>query len=175
MVSYVMIPGHGGSGAGHWQTIWERGLGDRAVRIEPSSWEDVTEAEWSVAISRVAGAETVLVAHSLGCLAAAAWLSDNPRSGVLGAFLVAPPDRNGPSFPAAVGFDRPAATLPIPSVVLSSTNDPFCANSVAVELATAWGAKLLQLGPFGHINAASGLNGWDVGRNHLDQFVAGLT
>jgi len=41
----------------------------------------------------------VLVAHSLGCLAAARWVVQR-RSAIRGMFLVAPPDTAGPKFPA---------------------------------------------------------------------------
>jgi uncharacterized protein len=171
---YVMIPGHGGSGAGHWQSAWEADLAGRAGRIAPPSWTEIDERGWSEAITRAVSGRTVLVAHSLGCLAAASWLAGHPGSDVCGAFLVAPPDRHGPRFPAVRGFDRPPVRLPVPAVAVWSADDPYCDPATAIELAGAWGATLLGLGPRGHLNAASGLGDWPEGRRLLDAFVTGL-
>jgi hypothetical protein len=175
---YLMIPGHCGSGAEHWQSRWQRALGGRADRIAPSSWDHSVQTDWCDAIGRAvrqAGGEQsiVFVAHSLGCLAAAVWLADHPRTSVAGAFLVAPPDRAGPRFPPVTGFDGPPVLLPVPAVVVASSDDPYCGQSVADALADAWGAALIQLGPAGHINTASGLGDWPEGQRLLRAFSAG--
>jgi predicted alpha/beta hydrolase family esterase len=167
-----MVPGHGGSGPDHWQSAWERELG--AQRIDPSSWNDVDEADWRAAISRGVQGPTVLVAHSLGCLVVAEWLADAPRPGVVGAFLVAPPDRRGPLFPPTRGLDATPSRLGVPAVVVSSSDDPYGGTVVARELASAWGAELIDVGALGHINAASGLGDWPQGRELLRAFAADL-
>ena len=129
---------------------------DRPVVLGPPG-----QTGWCDAIGRAvrqAGGEQsfVLVAHNLGCLAAAVWLADHPRSSVAGAFLVAPPDRGGPRFPPVTGFDGPLAPLPVPAAVaVASSDNLYCDQSVADALADVWGAALIQLGPADHINTAS--------------------
>lgn len=171
---YLMIPGYEGSGDDHWQSAWERALGPRADRISPASWDHPDEADWRAAISRRVNGPTVLVAHSLGCLAAAAWLADGPSQDVVGAFLVAPPDPHGPSCPPATGFHCAPTRLPVPTLVISSSDDPYCDPKVSHHLATAWGATRIDLGPNGHINSASGLGDWEHGQQLLLAFVTGL-
>jgi predicted alpha/beta hydrolase family esterase len=118
----------------------------------------------------------VLVAHSLGCLAAASWLTRGPRDDrVAGAFLVAPPDREAPSVPApAAAFACPAEPLGVPALVAASRDDPCLAFPRAVRIARAWAAPLVDLGAVGHVNDESGLGDWPVGRGLLTAFVAGL-
>ena len=74
---YVTIPGIDGSDHEHWQSIWEAEWDQRASRISVSSWAAPELDDWCDAIDRAVqragSAGTVLVAHSLGCLAAARW------------------------------------------------------------------------------------------------------
>lgn len=169
-VEYLVLPGYGGSGPLHWQTLWEA---DPAfLRVEQRDWEHPDRADWvrklEMAVSRP-GPDRVLVAHSLACLLVAHWAgSAAPASlsRVKGAFLVAPPDPAGPEFPAsAAGFAPiPAERLPFPSVLVASTDDPYAAPAFAVRCAAGWGSRLVEVGPKGHINAASGLGAWEEGR-----------
>lgn len=176
---YVIIPGIGGSGPGHWQTSWEQAWGDRATRISPASWDEPDLDDWCAALDRAVGAsgtDVVLIAHSLGCLAAAAWSGRDKRPGVRGAFLVAPPDVLSPSFPTAeAGSFVPveAAPLPVPALLVTSDDDPYCDPGTAQRLATAWRAGHVSIGEAGHINAASGLGTWASGRSLLTAFLAG--
>jgi predicted alpha/beta hydrolase family esterase len=172
----VIVPGIGGSGPAHWQSRWEVGLRD-ARRIAPASWDEPDLDDWVAAIDRAVGdAEPVpvLVAHSLGCLAVAHWAqrTDAASARVAGAFLVAPPDPAGPMFPApARAFAAPTGPLPIPALVLASTDDPYCFLDRAVEIAAVWGAPLLELGARGHVNVESGCGEWPEGLQLLEDFV----
>lgn len=180
MVDFVIIPGIRGSDDTHWQTAWERQWGSAAVRIAPGSWTQPDLADWVAAIDRaVADIETrtsdvVLIAHSLGCWAASTWLSESARPAVRGALLVAPPDPSADAFPTAdastfVGAPRQA--MPCPSVVVASTNDPYCRLDVAQSLASAWGSDLRVVGALGHINSASDLGDWLQGREVLESLL----
>ncbi len=57
VLAYVIIPGIGGSGGAHWQTLWEDEWGSDAVRIAPASWSEPDLADWVQAIERAAGSD----------------------------------------------------------------------------------------------------------------------
>jgi len=171
----LMVPGIGGSDEGHWQTAWERDLGPVADRLRPSSWDEPEQGDWFEALDRQADARTLLVAHSLGCLAVTAWLSDRGAGAAGGAFLVAPPDHEAPAFPQeARSFRTTRSRLPVPSVVLASSDDPFARLDTSRGLARSWGSAFVEVGAVGHVNAASGLGGWSDGRRELTAFLASL-
>lgn len=177
---YVIIPGINGSGVEHWQTLWQDKWEISASRISPASWDAPDLADWCHAIEQATRqchpSEVVLVAHSLGCLAAARWLL-RQRPGIRGAFLVAPPDAAGPHFPAAAAPSFTAiktAPLTVPALVVGSDDDPYCAPDAARKLAAQWNAGCLSVGMAGHINEASGLGAWESGQSLLSAFTAGL-
>jgi uncharacterized protein len=176
---YVTVPGIDGSDGEHWQSIWEAEWGRRASRISVSSWSLPEPGDWCDAIDRAvsqAGSVgVVLVAHSLGCLAAVRWAAQR-RPRVAGVFLVAPPDRAGALFPAAAGAfaAAPESPLDVPGLIVSSDNDPYCSSEVAGRLASDWGLSRVSAGPAGHVNSASGLGRWDAGHALLTAFTAGL-
>jgi predicted alpha/beta hydrolase family esterase len=171
-----MIPGIGGSGPDHWQSLWQAELGAAADRIAPRSWDEPDLDDWLSQITARASAGTILVTHSLGCLAAAHWLTGGrDLRGVVGAFLVAPPDPDGPEFPeAATAFTAPPAALPVPAVVVGSENDPYCTEARTRQFAAAWRAPYVSVGTVGHVNAESGVGRWPQGRGMLAGFVDGL-
>jgi predicted alpha/beta hydrolase family esterase len=176
MVAYVTIPGIGGSDGEHWQTVWEREWGAAAVRITPQSWSQPDHVDWVAAVERAVNdaeardSEVVLVAHSLGCWAASTWLNEAAERRVRGALLVAPPDPAGEVFPsqaASTFLGVEARLLPCPSVVVASTDDPYCRLDVAAKFATRWGSRLRTVGEGGHLNTASRLGNWPEGRESL--------
>jgi uncharacterized protein len=177
---FVTIPGIGGSGKKHWQSIWEAEWGQCASRISVTSWTSPDLDDWCDAIDRAvrqAGSQrVVLVAHSLGCLAVAHW-TEHRRTDVLGVFLVAPPDRGGAIFPASEAPTFAAVEenpLNVPGVMLVSDNDLYCAPDVAARLSNDWAVPRINVGSLGHINSASGLGRWDAGYAMLTAFSAGL-
>ncbi|WP_308403909.1 RBBP9/YdeN family alpha/beta hydrolase [Streptomyces rhizoryzae] len=184
VVAFVIIPGIDGSDERHWQSRWERQWQRRpdssAVRIAPASWSRPDLGDWVAAVGTAYGEaarhgdRVVLVAHSLGCWAASAWLRRNPSSPVGGAFLVAPPDPRGPAFPrtAAATFRTVSARpLPCPALVVGSSDDPYCTPTAAADFAARWAARWHLAGPYGHVNSASGLGAWPHGRALLDVLV----
>jgi hypothetical protein len=176
---YVTIPGIDGSDDDHWQSIWEAEWGPQASRVSVSSWTRPELDDWCAAIDRAVSAVgspgAVLVAHSLGCLAAARWTARR-RPGIAGVFLVAPPDRAGPQFPAAAATFAAAAEGPVDAagLIVSSDDDPYCSGDAAGRLATAWRLPRVSAGLAGHINSGSGLGRWDTGHALLTAFTAGL-
>jgi putative acetyltransferase len=178
-VRLLIVPGIGGSDAQHWQSVWEAEFGEAAVRIAPESWDDPDHENWHEsldrALARLPTGPVLIVAHSLGCLSAASWLVERKPDAVVGAFLVAPPDRDGPTFPsAASSFELVRHPLPVPTVVVASSNDPYSTLDAAREMARGWGAPLIEVGPLGHVNSESALGRWDAGRALLDSFVLQL-
>jgi predicted alpha/beta hydrolase family esterase len=175
---FVLIPGINGSDEDHWQSIWQAEWGLSATRIAPSSWDEPGLDDWCRAIDRAVdearSGDVVLVAHSLGCLAAISWAARRLPT-IRGVFLVAPPDPDGPNFPAvATTFTAvDPAPLAVPGLIVSSENDPYCSTDVGVRMADAWQLDRVGAGLVGHVNSASRLGRWDFGRALLTAFAAG--
>ena len=177
--SVIVLPGYMNSGVGHWQTRWEAQYPGFS-RIAMRDWDHPVCEQWcdtlDTAIASATG-RVLLAAHSLGCLTVAFWaarvLSDGAREDVLakvaGALLVAVPDPAGPEFPRdATGFEAvPMQTLPFPSIVVASTDDPYGGVPFSQACASAWGSRWESIGPRGHINADSGLGDWPEGQRWL--------
>lgn len=182
MVAYVIVPGIGGSDDAHWQTLWERQWGsETALRIEPASWSHPDLQDWVEAIARAVEVvesrdhDVVLIAHSLGCWAASEWLQQANHRYPRGVLLVAPPDPTSEAFPADAASTFVSVTarpLPCPSMVVASTNDPYCDLRVAEEIARSWGSDLRVVGGLGHLNSASGVGEWPAARELLDQVAS---
>src|SRR3954451_20137629 len=130
MTRMLIVPGLAGSGPDHWQTAWER-LDARCRRVEQSDWENPTLSAWRANLEgAIAGSSepTVLVAHSLGAVLVAHWGQGQPRDRVLGALLVAPADVDTllGAFPEIQSFvPLPMNSLPFPSLLVASRNDPY--------------------------------------------------
>jgi predicted alpha/beta hydrolase family esterase len=168
----LILPGYGGSGPAHWQTLWQRAHPE-FIRVEARDWDRPDREEWVKALEaavRESGPETLLVAHSLACLQVAHWAATTSLK-VHAALLVAPPDPDGAEFPeAATGFSPlPMMPFPFPSLVVGSTNDPYASPEFAPRCARAWGARFVSVGAKGHINASSGLGYWEEGWGLLEQ------
>ena len=162
----LILPGLSSSGPEHWQSHWERAHPE-FLRVEQDDWERPRCADWiahlEVAV-RDAGPDAVLVAHSLACTLVARWAETTEQT-VRGALLVAPSDTEAPSYPGGTeGFKpMPRNHLPFPSIVVASTDDPYVTLERAEEFARAWGSELVNIGPAGHVNSASGLGDWPAG------------
>ena len=166
----LIIPGLNNSGPDHWQSHWERQL-PNASRVELGAWSSPRRTSWTtnlgIAIASTQGPK-ILVAHSLGCLAVAWWASQEPyaeKHDIVGVLLVAPPSvDNCPMDSRLANFaPAPRFALPFPTVLVGSENDPYCSLRHAGKLARRWGARFVNAGPFGHINAASGIGDWPYG------------
>jgi predicted alpha/beta hydrolase family esterase len=174
----LTVPGLGGSGPSHWQTLWEQSRPD-THRVELGMWDTPHRNSWVTKLDqaiRSAQAPVVLAAHSLGCLAVAWWAELSPQPfgwPVAGALLVAPADVDRPNVrPELADFrPAPATPLPFPSIVVASSDDPWIATDKARSLAKGWGSVFVDAGPQGHLNAASGIGWWEEGQALLDRVL----
>lgn len=174
----MIVPGIWNSDPEHWQSHWQSGRREQAVRIAPTSWSGPDPDDWSRAIdSAVAAVDgpPVLVAHSLGVIAAWRWLVEHDDGRVAGAFLVAPPDPDAPGFPAAAaGFRLPERAVATPTLLVVSDDDPYCERERAEQMGATLGADVRRIGASGHVNVASGVGPWPIGRALLEEFAASV-
>ena len=160
MPATLIIPGFKGSEAGHWQRQW---LQDdpTAVLVEQDDWHYPVLSDWihNIEAKLAENPNSVLVAHSLGCVLVA-HLSNRPAAAhIAGAILVAPADvetmtRKDERFASFAPLPR--HELRFPSVVVASRNDEYMHFAKAEALAHVWGSGFVDLGFAGHINVASG-------------------
>lgn len=159
----VIVPGWRDSGPGHWQSLWaERMQG--AVRVTQDDWIMPSRAAWVASLEKLvldSPGPVVIAAHSLGCIATT-HLSDAAAARISGALLVAPAD---PERRAVLSDFAPVpyAKLPYRSIVVASSNDPFCPVRLAGAYARAWGSEFVRMQNAGHINIESGHGDWPLG------------
>jgi predicted alpha/beta hydrolase family esterase len=165
---FFIVPGLGSSGPAHWQTYFER-ENPAFTRIQQREWDAPDRAEWVDTLEQALAGEdlanVVLVAHSLGCATVAHWAVAHGHR-IKGALLVAPSDVDTARFATfpTTGFGpMPLQRLPFPSTVVTSTTDDWVSAARARQFAEAWGSELVNIGPAGHINAASGFGDWPAG------------
>jgi predicted alpha/beta hydrolase family esterase len=174
----LTVPGLGGSGPGHWQTIWEQQRDDCA-RADLGQWSAPRRNAWVSKLDqaiRRSDMPVILAAHSLGCIAVAWWaeLAGQPWGWpVAGALLVAPPDvERTDRLPALAHFaPSPRAPLPFPSILVASEDDPHASPQRAFDMARDWGSHFVDAGAAGHINADSGLGAWREGQMLLERLI----
>jgi predicted alpha/beta hydrolase family esterase len=158
-VRLLVIPGLHDSGPAHWQS-WLEAHFRHALRVRQDDWADADLDRWAARIDAVLQrqppARWIAVAHSFGCLALARHLADRATDGsrpaIRGALFVAPADPA--KFGVASALSR--SRLAIPSTVLGSETDPWMHVDAARSWALSSGARFINLGDVGHINAESG-------------------
>ena len=169
----LLLPGWQNSGPGHWQTRWESVYGDH--RVEQHEWMRPLRGDWSIRLEEEVLASpgpVVLAAHSLGCILVAAWASHSRNTHkVRGALLVAPGDLERDDLRQQIPGWAPIVRqpLPFPAVLIAANDDPYCEASRSRQLASDWGARLVDAGARGHLNAESGLGDWPEGRDLLNE------
>ncbi|WP_019515116.1 RBBP9/YdeN family alpha/beta hydrolase [Sphingomonas sp. Mn802worker] len=175
----LTVPGLGGSGPAHWQSLWEKSRPDTR-RVDLGMWDRPHRNTWVTKLDQAissARAPVILVAHSLGCIAVAWWAAMSPQPygwPVAGALLVAPADVDRANVAAELAPFAPAPKqpLPFPSIVVASGDDPWIDPARAHSLAVDWGSHFVDAGFHGHLNAASGLGRWPEGLELLDRVAA---
>ncbi len=177
-----LLPGWQNSGPDHWQSHWEAQY--RYQRVEQHDWMRPLRGDWIARLEEVllahaaqaadrprsAATGVVLVAHSLGCHLVAAWAAHSRHTHLVrAALLVAPGDPQREELRGVLASWSPMvlASLPFPSQLLGSHNDPYCSFARAQAFASAWGAQFVDYGAAGHINADSGLGGWPDGHQRM--------
>ena len=162
-VQTIIVPGWRNSGPGHWQSLWAESLPD-VVRVEQDDWISPVRQAWVGNIARVILAQdapVIVVAHSLGCIATT-HLPPEVTQRIAGALLVAPADPERRA--QLVDFSPvPHQRLPYRSVLVASSNDPYCPVRTAGAYARAWGSEFVRLQEAGHINVDSGHGHWPLG------------
>ncbi len=172
----LLLPGWQDSGPDHWQSRWERLFGYE--RVQQADWHWPRRGDWMARLEEVLLDDerpALLVAHSLGCQLVAAWAAHSRHTGrVRGALLVAPPDTEREDTPPQLHGWAPMVrtALPFPSIALLSRDDPYGHFYRMAAVAEGWGARLVDAGPRGHLNGASGLGDWPEGHAVLRALAA---
>ena len=159
----IIVPGWRNSGAEHWQSLWAQAL-PWAERVEQDDWITPKRLDWvgqleSQILSRPE--PVIVVAHSLGCITTA-HVSSAAASRIQSALLVAPADPERRAHLADFA-PVPHQALPFRSIVVASSNDPYCPIRLAGAYARAWGSEFVRLPNAGHINVESGHGPWPLG------------
>ena len=169
--SIIIVPGWRDSGPGHWQTLWAERL-PQARRVVQDDWHTPTRSAWVARLEETVLEQpggVVIVAHSLGCITTA-HMKPEAAAWVRGALLVAPAD---PERRAVLSDFAPVpyAALPYRSILVASSNDPYCPIRLAGAYARAWGSEFVRLQNAGHINVDSGHGEWPLGRALLQSLT----
>ncbi len=163
MAHIIIVPGWRASGPGHWQSLWAEQL-PNATRVQQDDWLARSRSAWVASIVRTILAQpgpVVIAAHSLGCIAVT-HLPPEVTERIQGALLVAPadPERRGVLADFA---PVPYHALPYRSILVASSNDPYCPVRTAGAYARAWGSEFVRLQNAGHINLEAGFGAWPLG------------
>lgn len=132
-----------------------------ADRVEQADWTQPDIDLWAAQVEEAIAKQSTPVwsiAHSFGCLASVVAASRLPER-VAGALFVAPASPEKFDITTRI----PVAPLAFPAVLAASRNDPWMKYLSAVAWADRWGARLIDLGAAGHVNADSGYGVWPEG------------
>lgn len=170
----LILPGLYNSGPEHWQTHWEKS-DPTFVRINQRDWDTPHRTEWVETLDRAVdqhGDQVVLIGHSTACALIVFWARESGRK-VRGALIVGPSDTEAPSYPKGpVGWSpMPLNRVNFPTILVASSNDEYVSLARAEIFAKAWGSRLVNIGPAGHINSASALQHWPRGRALLEELL----
>ena len=166
-LSTLLLPGWLNSDAMHWQSRWEALHGCK--RVQQADWQWPRRGDWMARLDDVLlddARPAVLVAHSLGCQLVASWAAHSRHTArVVAALLVAPPDTERDDMPPNLFNWRPIARqrLPFASLVVTSSDDPYCSAERGAQMAADWGSASTVIGACGHVNGESGLGDWPAG------------
>ena len=145
-LSTLLLPGWLNSDAMHWQSRWEALHGCK--RVQQADWQWPRRGDWMARLDDVLlddARPAVLVAHSLGCQLVASWAAHSRHTArVVAALLVAPPDTERDDMPQNLFNWRPIARqrLPFASLVVTSSDDPYCSAERGAQMAADWGQRI---------------------------------
>ena len=166
----LIVPGLPDDAEDRWQTLLANKIED-AVIVPPLHedplWLAARVASLNAAIGTLHG-PVLLVAHGAGAMVAVHWAQHHGRE-IHGALLIGPTDLESPlpaGYPPLEAI-RDNGWLPIPrrklrfpAIVVASTDDPLGPIEQIEKYARAWGARLVALGPVGHLDAATAIGEW---------------
>lgn len=172
----LIVPGLGDSGKEHWQNYWLTKY-QNSQKVIQNDWDRPILSDWlhnlNAAIAAIDG-DIVIVAHSLAVSLVAHWSAANDTQKIVGALLVAPADVDSRSHtPEEIwNFSPiPISKLDFPSIVVTSSNDPYVSVKRAQFLAEQWGSAFISIGPKGHLNSESQLGFWEEGQGILQSLL----
>jgi predicted alpha/beta hydrolase family esterase len=181
----LIVPGLRGHVADHWQTLLETEL-PKAVTVPRMEGYNLSCAAWVKALDKSLAAiegPVILVAHSAGAMMVVHWAAKHRRP-IQGALLAAPPDFESP-LPEGYPEEKtlrdngwlptPMQKLPFPSIVAASTNDPLARFTRSLQMARAWGSRVVRIGNVGHLNPASGYGRWPKAHEFIAELSAAST
>jgi uncharacterized protein len=170
--AFLIVHGLGGSGPEHWQTWLAERLAGPGLEVaypllpdadspRPEAWLGALRDE----LARLPAGDTTVLCHSLGSLL---WLHHAARrSGVqvARALLVTPPQPDADEVESAgfrpVPLDRDGvAAAARETLLVCSTDDPWCPAETSLRIAEATGVALTWLERAGHVNADAGYGPW---------------
>lgn len=166
----LILPGLGGSGPQHWQSIWEHKY--NFIRVEQKDWDTPKCSDWIETINNQVKKhdpnKVILVGHSLACITIAYW-AQKFNVTIKAALLVAPSDTEADTYPlGTTGFmPVPLIKLPFKSITVTSGDDYYVTTERAKLFADSWGSDLINIGNAGHINVSSGFGEWNEGLEFL--------
>ncbi|WP_051427605.1 alpha/beta hydrolase [Arthrobacter sp. H20] len=137
---------------------------DSVTVLELPTPNEPTTAGWIAALHESIGrpsAETVIIAHSLGCITALRYLASlDPGWSLGGLILVAGFAEHLDSLPLLDGFttgNEFVDNLLVPRcTVIGSDNDPVVAPVLTASLASRLGARLITVTGGGHFGSSDG-------------------
>ncbi|MGW0026522.1 RBBP9/YdeN family alpha/beta hydrolase [Rhodococcus sp. NPDC003383] len=177
----VIVPGLRDHVADHWQTLLAERLDDARI-VPPLEHHKLDRAARVAALDAVLAdiaGPVVLVAHSAGVVTTVHW-AQNPTRPIQGALLATPADVELPlpdGYPTTGELEHggwtpiPRRTLPFPSIVAASRNDPLAGFRRVAGMAEAWGSRLVDLGDVGHLNPAAGYGFWSDAETLLQELI----
>lgn len=175
MCTTLIVPGLNGSPPGHWQDHWLRD-DPSAKLVDQDDWQCPVLEDW---LARFEAAladvdQAYVVAHSLGCVLIANMAERPLADKIKAALLVAPASLEEVEalHRCIVRFGKfPTSPLPFSSLVVGSTTDPYMRGEEVTQTARLWGSDLINLGPVGHINIASGFGRWPRGYELFETLI----
>jgi uncharacterized protein len=181
-LTVLIVPGLRDHVPDHWQTHLQARL-PRCVTMQPLEANRLSRAAqiWALdhALAQIEG-PVILVAHSAGVITDAHWAALRHSRPIHGALLATPPDFTSPlpaGYPTSEVLAQngwtpvPPVRLPFPAIVAASDNDPLASKESVIDMASRWGARLVELGDVGHLNPASGFGPWPRAEELIGQLV----
>lgn len=176
--TYLFLAGYGNSTGDHWQAKWFRQF-PNSVWVEQKSWEYPVCEDWVAELDKTLtkiNHPVVVIAHSLGCLTFVEWARQHSKicaEKISGAFLVAAPDADAETFPKDIqGYQSSSfESLPVKSLMIASSNDPYVSVERTGFFAKQWGSELMWIGEKGHINSGAGFGDWLEGEKYLRELL----
>lgn len=168
----LFVPGLRDHVEDHWQTLCAGKL-TGAHTVPPLEADKLSCAArveaMQAALQKIDG-PVVLAAHSAGVMITVHWARKYGHTRpIQGALLATPADLECPlpeGYPSveAIGANGwlpiPRTSLPFPSILAASTNDPLGSFDRIKGMAKDWGSRLVNLGRVGHLNPAAGFGEW---------------